>query len=90
MCYVFLPLLRVGLGSATRHVGSEVANVLCMFCWQDLPHEERERSGVSNYQGRGKPLPNPAATVFIGNVGCDHWMLFEYISTHYAGQRSSI
>ena len=35
---------------------------------QDLPHEERERAGVSSYHGRGKPLPNPAATVFIGNV----------------------
>ena len=34
-----------------------------------MSHREREKTGVSSYQGRGKPPSNPDATVFVGNVG---------------------
>lgn len=33
-----------------------------------MNHREREKTGVSSYPGRGKPLPNPDATVFVGNL----------------------
>lgn len=48
---------------ATWHMSHGTCHVL-----QDMLHKERENLGMSSYRGRGKPLPNPSCTVFVGNV----------------------